>query len=96
MGCIKEKGLANKHAYPVMELVEFEKDGKVVRLIRIQKTSGAEGEWSGEWSRKSDLWTSELREKYLSRLAENEFFVPYEIYKSWFKGTMINLDQHDP
>ena len=27
IGCIKEKGIANKHAYPVIDLVEFEKSG---------------------------------------------------------------------
>ena len=96
IGCIKEKGLANKHAYPVQELVEFQKNGKTIRLVKIQKTPGAEGEWTGDWSRESNLWTPELKAKYLSGIKENEFFVPYEIYKSWFKGTMINLDQHDP
>ena len=55
-------------------------------------TAGAEGEWSGDWSRKSSLWTPELKAKYLETLGENEFFVTYEIYKSWFKGTMVNLD----
>ena len=58
-------------------------------------TIGAEGEWSGDWSRNSNLWTPELRQKYLDPLKQNEFFVTYEIFKSWFKGTMANLDQHD-
>ena len=65
IGCIREKGLANKHAYPVKALVEFEKNGKAVRLVRIEKTPGAEGEWTGDWSRESDLWTPDLREDYL-------------------------------
>ena len=95
IGCIKEKGIANKHAYPVQELVEFQKSGKTIRLVKIQKTPGAEGEWTGDWSRESDLWTPELKAQYLLGLKDNEFYVPYEIYKSWFKGTMINLDQHD-
>ena len=94
IGCIKEKGIANKHAYPVHDLVEFNKSGKLVRLVKIQKTAGAEGEWSGDWSRNSELWTADLKAKYLDLLGENEFFVTYEIYKSWFKGTLVNLDQN--
>ena len=34
-------------------------------------TAGAEGEWSGDWSRKSSLWTPELKAKYLETLGEN-------------------------
>ena len=63
-----------------------------MRLVKILKTAGAEGEWSGDWSQNSNLWTQELRTKYLDSLGENEFFVTYEIFKSWFKGTMVNLD----
>ena len=32
--------------------------------------------------------------EYLNTLEENEFFMPFADYLKWFRGTMVNLDQH--
>ena len=95
-GCIQEKGIANKHAYPVLGLVQFKADGyeEPVRLVKLSNTPGAEGQWNGDWSKDSQLWTRELTSQYLNTLKENEFFMPFADYLKWFKGTMVNLDQH--
>jgi hypothetical protein len=34
---------------------------KPVKLVKMRNPWG-EGEWKGDWSDKSDLWTDELRE----------------------------------
>jgi hypothetical protein len=53
-------GIHSGHAYSLISVHEFEKDGKTVRLLKLRNPWG-EGEWKGPWSDRSTLWTEALR-----------------------------------
>ena len=53
-------GLIGGHAYSLISVVEFEHEGQQVRLLKMRNPWG-KGEWTGDWSDKSEYWTEELR-----------------------------------
>ena len=58
----------------------------------MANTQGAEVQWNGDWSRSSPLWTKDLKVAYLDSKSENEFFMPFDEYLKFFKGTCICYD----
>eukprot|EP00039_Didymoeca_costata_P030994 m.32593 g.32593 ORF g.32593 m.32593 type:complete len:750 (+) comp8429_c0_seq2:165-2414(+) len=54
----KEFGLVEKHAYSILDVRELQ--GGSLRLIKCRNPWG-HGEWKGDWSDKSPLWTSALK-----------------------------------
>ena len=60
--------------------------------MALANTQGATGQWNGEWSRQSSLWTPELQKEFLEKLNSNEFFMPFSNYLKIFRGTCINHD----
>ncbi len=73
-------GIISGHAYSLIDVHEFEHLGQLVRLIKLRNPWGL-GEWTGDWSDKSHLWTPELREKLGCQIEEDgDFFIPYENY----------------
>lgn len=55
------EGVISGHAYSLIEIHEIEKDGEEVRILKLRNPWGS-GEWTGDWSDKSELWTDELKE----------------------------------
>jgi len=53
-------GLVTGHAYAVISVMEVENDGETLNLLRIRNPWG-KGEWTGDWSDKSELWTDDLK-----------------------------------
>jgi len=51
-------GLVQDHAYSVMDVVHLDENG--TKLVKIRNTWG-HGEWEGEWSDSSPLWTPRIR-----------------------------------
>jgi hypothetical protein len=49
------------HAYTLLSAAEvLDVNGNTVRLVKLRNPWGS-GEWNGDWSDSSPLWTEELR-----------------------------------
>lgn len=46
----------------MISIFEFNHEGKEVKLLKLRNPWGS-GEWTGDWSDKSELWTPELKKK---------------------------------
>ncbi|KAK8871643.1 hypothetical protein M9Y10_007380 [Tritrichomonas musculus] len=66
---LKKNKLLYGHCYTILKVKEFE--GK--RLICIQNPWGG-FEWKGDWSKRSNLWTPELRKEFNVTQKENGIF----------------------
>ena len=55
-----DDGIISGHAYSVVSCHEFEHEGETVRLLKLRNPWG-HGEWKGDWSDESDLWTPEIK-----------------------------------
>ena len=53
-------GVVSGHAYSIISVHEFDCNGETVQLLKLRNPWGS-GEWSGDWSDKSSLWTPKLR-----------------------------------
>jgi hypothetical protein len=53
-------GIVSGHAYSVISAHEFMHKGKRVRLLKMRNPWGF-GEWKGDWSDESSLWTDDLK-----------------------------------
>ena len=54
------EGVISGHAYSIISVHEFNLDDENVKLLKLRNPWGT-GEWSGDWSDKSSLWTPQLR-----------------------------------
>lgn len=88
----KADGVVSGHAYSLIGVHEFEHLGTCVRLVKLRNPWG-KGEWNGDWSDKSHLWTPELREKLGCQIEEDgDFFIPYEKYMQEYEWTSVAID----
>ena len=51
------EGVISGHAYSIISVHEFNLDSENVKLLKLRNPWGT-GEWSGDWSDSSSLWTS--------------------------------------
>jgi calpain-15 len=51
-----DKGIAQSHAYSILNVEKVQSNGKQVRLLQLRNPWGT-GEWTGDWSDASPLWT---------------------------------------
>lgn len=73
-------GVISGHAYSFIAVKEFMHEGKLVRLCMLRNPWGS-GEWKGDWSDESPLWTLELREQVGCSISDDgTFHIPYEDY----------------
>lgn len=80
-------GLVGGHAYTVLKLVELTKD---IRLVQVRNPWGR-GEFKGDWSDKSPLWTDEFKAKAgFENKPDGAFFIDIKTYKQRFAVTQIN------
>ena len=55
-------GIVGDHAYTLLSALEIrDAYGNGVKLVRMRNPWG-EGEWKGDWSDYSDLWTPSIRQ----------------------------------
>ena len=52
-------GIIKGHAYTFMFMIEFQKNGQKVRLLRV-RNPWSNYEWKGNWSDNAPEWTPEL------------------------------------
>lgn len=89
-----ESGVISGHAYSLISIHEFLHKGKNVRLLKLRNPWG-QGEWKGNWSDSSNLWTPELRKKIgCTEADDGTFFIPLEDYMSHFSATSICMENN--
>ena len=85
-------GVISGHAYSVIEIHEFTNNGQNVRLLKLRNPWG-QGEWQGDWSDNSKLWTPELRKKVGCEVKDDGFFfIPLADYINYYSSTSICME----
>ena len=76
-------GLVKEHAYCILRLVEYSKN---VKILNIRNPWGV-FEWTGDWSKTSQLWTQELKDKIKPDLDNNDgsFWISYKHFLENFE-----------
>ena len=80
----KQTGLSASHGYSLLAGVVVDHQGQKLRLVKLRNPWGT-GEWRGDWSDNSPLWTPELKAK-LEVKAEDDgiFFMSFEDWQKYF------------
>lgn len=87
-----QDGIVLGHAYSVISVFEFQAYGQNVQLMKMRNPWGKQGEWTGDWSDESDLWTDEYREICGSSIGDDGiFFIPLENYLTHFCETSVGV-----
>jgi Calpain family cysteine protease len=96
-------GLSGNHAYTlisVLEIVTREGELRVrqphefsdptnIRLLKLRNPWG-KGEWTGDWSDRSPLWTPRLRaEANIVDKDDGIFFMPFDLWLGYFRDYQI-------
>jgi len=90
----EETGLVPGHCYSILSVHEIkDAGGKAHRLIKMKNPWGY-GEWTGEWSDDSPLWTPEIKTLLNIGEAEDdgEFFLPLDKFHKYFCATSITVE----
>jgi hypothetical protein len=86
---LDKTGLYPAHAYTLIGARAALNRGKKIRLVLIRNPHG-KGEWIGDWSDKSRLWTPELKQKFNYEDKDNgTFWMSFEDYCKYFEDTEI-------
>ena len=83
----RNKGLRPRHAYSVLDVMDFSANNGGPRLLRMRNPWG-HFSWRGDWADDSKLWNRELRDTCMPHGAEEGVF--------WisFKVQNVETDQH--
>ena len=74
----RKKGLRPRHAYSVLDVLDFSSEGGP-RLLRMRNPWG-HFSWRGEWADDSSLWTPELRAACMPHGAkEGVFWISFQV-----------------
>ena len=81
----RKNGLFEGHAYTLIGVAEVvASNGYLYKILQIRNPWGR-GEWNGEWSDHSDLWTPELRKRLCSEKSDDgTFWIRFEDFCSQF------------
>lgn len=97
-GSSGKDGLHKGHAYSILDVKKVNSGlmgvgGDVFRLVKIRNPWGS-GEWTGDWSDKSDLWTKHSRVKEACNLQDVDdgaFWMSWEDYvKNWARIGVVD------
>lgn len=56
-------GIVQGHAYTILAAVKIDAHGTEWDLLAMRNPWGKSGEWTGDWSDKSDLWNDDCKEQ---------------------------------
>jgi len=84
-------GLVTGHAYTLLDVKELSNGVKLAKV----RNPWSSGEWVGDWSDTSSMWTDALRKE--AGHAENDkdgsFFMTFKDYHRNFRGFSVSLYQ---
>lgn len=84
-----EHGLCAGHAYSLISAVEVISQGRPVRLLKLRNPWGR-GEWKGDWSDNSPLWTEDLiHQLEVTDKNDGIFFISLEDAIKYFQNFAI-------
>ena len=85
-------GIISGHAYSLISAHEVYRNDVPYKLLKLRNPWGS-GEWLGDWSDRSPMWTPELREE-LGIVEENDgtFVISFEDYLKYYSDTDISLN----
>ncbi|CAF0861561.1 unnamed protein product [Brachionus calyciflorus] len=83
-------GLFNRHIYSVLDVREFNNNGKVVNLIKLRNPWGKK-EWKGAWSNKWPHWPEHIRAEIAGVYQKNDgcFWISFEDLLKYFYDISI-------
>ena len=89
---IEQMGLIGQHAYAILDVQHVETLTGAVRLLKMRNPWG-NGEWAGDWSDSSSLWTEDLRKKLRVGQAADDglFWISFEDFAVYFSFITICL-----
>jgi len=77
------------HAYTIIDVYELKVNGVNTKLLKIRNPWGV-GEWSGNWSDQSNLWTPALKKQVgLEEKDDGVFFMTFEDFIKYY--IVINI-----
>jgi hypothetical protein len=86
---IRKFGLAPCHAYTLVGVHEVFYNDKTLRLVKIRNPWGR-GEWTGDWSDKSDLWNDDLKSLVGYHDSDDgNFYMSFEDFLKMFNRTDV-------
>ena len=90
-----DEGVISGHAYSLISIHEFNNKGKEIKLLKLRNPWGS-GEWQGDWSDKSPLWTPQLATK-LGNVVGNDgiFFIELNDYLDHFSWTSVCVENNE-
>lgn len=82
-------GLAKEYAYCVVRIVEY---SSTIKILKIRNPWGV-FEWTGDWSKTSSLWTSEIKDKVKPELDKDDgsFWMSYKHFLENFQTINVCL-----
>lgn len=88
------EGVISGHAYSLISIHEFKHQGNEVRLLKLRNPWGS-GEWTGDWSDKSSLWTPKIKQD-VGMVDDDDgiFFIPLNDYLEHFSWTSICVENN--
>ena len=88
------EGVISGHAYSLISIHELENQGEQVRLLKLRNPWGT-GEWQGDWSDKSVLWTPALRQQVGCVEADDgAFYIKLQDYMMHFSWTSVCVENN--
>ena len=88
----EKQGIVAGHAYTLLSAAEvLDTNGNNVRLVKLRNPWGS-GEWLGDWSDSSPLWTDELREQvgFDGRKDDGIFWMDFNDFKDVYGFWSVN------
>lgn len=83
----RRTGLSGNHAYSLLSAHEVYHNGRQVRLVKLRNPWG-KGEWTGDWSDSSPMWTDDVRRQVGYNQLSNEddgiFFMSFNDWMKYF------------
>ncbi len=82
----KQTGLSANHGYSLLAGITVKHQGKDLKLVKLRNPWG-KGEWKGDWSDRSPLWTPELKAQLgVQERDDGIFFMTFDDWQTYFSN----------
>lgn len=89
-----DEGVISGHAYSLISIHEIQHKGKELKLLRLRNPWG-QGEWTGDWSDSSPLWTAAIKKQVGYTTGDDGiFFIELYDYVKHFSWTSVCIDNN--